>query len=271
MRSGLIKVNGADIYHEIRGRGPSVIMVMGASGDGGHFDAVAALLARNYTVVTYDRRGNGRSPRPPGWTATSNEEQADDAAALVDHLGLAPVLTFGTSLGATYALYQLIRHPHAVRGAILHEPALYAVLDNPNEVLAPVAPLLQEALEAGGPSAFMERFWRWVAGDSGWDYLEPSLRQRMLGTAATFCDIERGTYETQRPTDEALAAITTPMVVLCGQRSPAFRHQMAQWLADRLQVPVHPAPNGHTPYVAHAAEFAQTLSPLLQRLNAATR
>jgi alpha-beta hydrolase superfamily lysophospholipase len=39
---------------------------MGATGDAGHFERLAKLLADGFTVVTYDRRGNGRSPRPPG-------------------------------------------------------------------------------------------------------------------------------------------------------------------------------------------------------------
>ena len=34
-------------------------------------------------VVSYDRRGYSRSPRPADWTTTSVDEQADDAAALL--------------------------------------------------------------------------------------------------------------------------------------------------------------------------------------------
>jgi len=180
-------------------------------------------------------------------------------------------VVFGTSLGAIYALDLLIRHPDAVRGAILHEPPLYGVLDESEEVLAEVAPQLREAMETGGPPALIEQFWRWVAGDSGWEHLEPSLRQRMLATADTFCDIERGTYETYRPDDDTLAAITTPVVVLAGAHTPLFRLEIARWLAARLGVQVLPAPDGHTPYVDHQAELAQTLRPLLRQLAATAR
>jgi pimeloyl-ACP methyl ester carboxylesterase len=100
----VISVNGAELYHEVRGEGAAVLLVMGASGDAGHFERLAQLLADEFTVVTYDRRGNGRSPRPAGWTTTSPEEQADDAAALLDALGLAPAAVFGTSSGANFAL-----------------------------------------------------------------------------------------------------------------------------------------------------------------------
>ena len=59
-----IEVNGIRIYNEKRGRGPAVLFVSGASGDAGHWTAVADILADAYTVITYDRRGNSRSPRP---------------------------------------------------------------------------------------------------------------------------------------------------------------------------------------------------------------
>jgi pimeloyl-ACP methyl ester carboxylesterase len=95
----VLEVNGTELYHESRGSGPPLLLIMGATGDAGHFEPVAELLAGEFTVVTYDRRGNGRRPRPRGWAATSPEEQADDAAALLEALGLAPAAVFGTSLG----------------------------------------------------------------------------------------------------------------------------------------------------------------------------
>ena len=84
-----VTVNGTELYYEIRGAGPPVLLIMGATGDGGHFDALADVLADEFTLVSYDRRGNGRSPTPDGWETTSPEEQADDAAGL-DH---SPILT----------------------------------------------------------------------------------------------------------------------------------------------------------------------------------
>ena len=79
----LIEVNGTALYYERRGDGPAILLVSGATGDAGHWTEVAEVLSSTYTVVTYDRRGNSRSPRPPGWTATTIDEQADDAEALI--------------------------------------------------------------------------------------------------------------------------------------------------------------------------------------------
>src|SRR3954471_10067934 len=132
-------VNGTELYYEIRGTGSPVLLIMGASGDGGHFDAIADLLSDEFGVVTYDRRGNGRSPAPAGWTTTSPEEQADDAAGLLAALVRSPAVVCGTSSGAAFALCLLARHPAAVRGAILHEPALFGVPRRPRRGACPAA------------------------------------------------------------------------------------------------------------------------------------
>jgi pimeloyl-ACP methyl ester carboxylesterase len=83
---------------------------------------VADALADAFCVITYDRRGNSRCPRPAGWTQTSLAEQADAAAALLAALGQAPAVVVGTSAGGSIALELALRHPHAVRAAIVHEP-----------------------------------------------------------------------------------------------------------------------------------------------------
>jgi pimeloyl-ACP methyl ester carboxylesterase len=63
----LVAVNGAELYHEVRGSGPPVLLIMGFTGDGGHFETLAELLADEFTVVSSDRRGIGRCPRQAGW------------------------------------------------------------------------------------------------------------------------------------------------------------------------------------------------------------
>src|SRR4029078_2536215 len=91
----LIDVNGTTLYYERRGDGPPILLVSGATGDAGHWTEGAEVLSSTYTVFTYDRRGNSRSPRPAGWTATTIDEQADDAEALLTGLRLPPAIVLG--------------------------------------------------------------------------------------------------------------------------------------------------------------------------------
>ena len=61
-----VTVSGTELYYEIRGTGPPVLLIMGSTGDGAHFDALAELgggLGEDGQAVLTDeqahRRGNG--------------------------------------------------------------------------------------------------------------------------------------------------------------------------------------------------------------------
>jgi pimeloyl-ACP methyl ester carboxylesterase len=262
-----LTVNGAELYHEVRGDGPPALLIMGATGVGGHFERVADLLADEFTVVIYDRRGNGRSPRPDGWTATSPEEQADDAAALLEALGLSPAAVFGTSSGAVFALCMLVRHPEAVRGAILHDPALFVLFDDPDRARGAVRELVAQGMAAGGPPAALEGFWRFVAGDASWEGLEPGLREQMQASADTYFAVERGRFDAYVPADEILARIAVPVAVMAGETSRPFFGQAAGRLAERLGVEVTRVPGAHAAYLDHAGDVAHAIRPFLREVS----
>ncbi len=247
-----VEVNGTRLYFELRGAGPPVLLVMGATGDAGHFEAFADLLADEFTVVSYDRRGNGRSPRPQGWTTTSPREQADDAAALLAALDLAPAAVYGSSSGANFALCLLLSHPELVCGAVLHEPVLVRLYDDPS------------AAAGAGPPADLERFWRRVAGAESWERLEPSLRARMLATASTFFTVEAGTFEHYLPD----AASTRPCLVLVSEDGRPPAAQAAGRLAELLGTVVVRTPGSHVSYHDHPRELAATIRPFLRRISA---
>jgi pimeloyl-ACP methyl ester carboxylesterase len=246
-----IDVNATELYYELRGTGPPLLLIMGATGDGGVFDRFADRLAEDFTVVTYDRRGNGRSPRPAAWGTTSPEEQADDAAALLDALGLAPAAVFGTSSGGIFALAMLVRHRQALRAAVLHEPALFTLFDDPEEARNRVTEIVTAGMEAGGPRVALESFIRLVAGDANWEQLDPTVRERMLASASTYFGNEIGKFDTYLP-------------VLVGQDSLPYFAQAAGRLAARLQVDIARVPGTHFGYLDHPAQLAQIVSALLR-------
>src|SRR5687768_10815257 len=103
------------LHHELRGSGPPVLFISGASGDAGHFTRTAMRLADEFTTVAYDRRGCSRSVRLRDGEIMSIAAQADDAAALIEELRLVPAIVFGTSGGGDIALELLARRPELVR------------------------------------------------------------------------------------------------------------------------------------------------------------
>ncbi len=261
----LLEVNEVKIYHEVRGSGPSVLFIAGATGDCGHFQRVAELLSDEFTVVTYDRRGNSRSPRPKDWEGTSTEEHSEDAAALIEALGLAPVAVFGNSAGAIIGLDLSIRRPELVRGAILHEPPMMAGMSNPEEMMGAFQQVVEGGMQSGGLRGGVEAFFRFVAGDETFEKLDPQLRERMLGNGETCLITEMPVFPAYEPDEATLAAVEVPVRVMVGPDS-AFG-EPAGWLAGQLGVELESLPGGHTPYFDRPQEMAGALRPMLREMS----
>lgn len=263
-----VRANGTDLYCEVRGGGPPVLLISGATGDAGHFTEVANLLADEFTVVTYDRRGNSRSPRPAGWATTSIEEQADDAAGLLGALQLAPAAVFGTSLSAPIALELTLRHPEVVRTAILHEPVIFLVLDRPEAATDLRRATVGRGIAAGGPRGGLEALLRLAWGNATFDRLDPQLRERILGNADVALNVEAPCYG-YRPDEAKLASIAVLVHVVTAAQSPEggapvpFFTEVATWLATRLRSTAGVFPGHHGLYLNSPPAFTGAIRPLL--------
>lgn len=102
---------------------PVLLLLHGwtASGDVQFFTAYEALAA-HYSFVAIDHRGHGRGMRTA--RRFELEDAADDAAALVEQLGLGQVITVGYSMGGPISLLFAHRHPQLVRAMVLQATAL---------------------------------------------------------------------------------------------------------------------------------------------------
>ncbi|MFZ0962416.1 MAG: alpha/beta hydrolase, partial [Terriglobia bacterium] len=102
--SSLLRVPGAQLYYEVQGSGPVLLLIPGGPADAGIFSPLAALLADKYTVVRYDPRGNSRSvldgPPQDREGDQNMDVHGDDAAQLLAALGGGPAFVLGSSGGA---------------------------------------------------------------------------------------------------------------------------------------------------------------------------
>ena len=79
---------GIDMYYEVEGRGEPLLLIMGTAADHTPWAAQVAACRNQYTVITYDARGTGRSSHPSDIGSYSMRVLADDAAALLRYLGI---------------------------------------------------------------------------------------------------------------------------------------------------------------------------------------
>ena len=263
LTGSLLELDGVALHVQVQGEGRPLVLVPGAGGDGDQYDALAAHLSAYRTVVTYDRRANSRSPRPADYAGTTIEEQADDVAMLLTALGLGSATVFGNSLGAAIALCCALRSPALVDGLIVHEPALIAVLVDPDAAMGAVQPVIGAGMAAGGMRGGAEAFFRF-ADASAYDALAAAVRDRMLDNAQVLFESEFGAFASWQPDARAVAALAVPITVMTGRDSgaPVFR-EAAEWLARQTSTSVVEMPGGHLGFVDNAAGFATAIRPVL--------
>jgi pimeloyl-ACP methyl ester carboxylesterase len=123
-----LPVPGANLYYEVRGSGPLLLLICGGVYDAAGYAGIAERLADRYTVVTYDRRGNSRSPLDGPPEHQRIEVHGDDAHRVLVAVGGEPAYVFGNSSGAMIGLELAARHPEQVRALVAHEPPIFELL-----------------------------------------------------------------------------------------------------------------------------------------------
>jgi pimeloyl-ACP methyl ester carboxylesterase len=116
---------GATLTYDVRETGSErtepVLLMIGSPMDASGFTTLAGHFS-DRTVVTYDPRGVGRSPRADCVTAATPDQHAEDLHQLISELDVGPVDIFASS-GAVNALALVTRHsrtgPHARRPGVL--------------------------------------------------------------------------------------------------------------------------------------------------------
>jgi pimeloyl-ACP methyl ester carboxylesterase len=220
-------VEGAGVALNVveRGSGPSVLLVHGIASDAQALAPLADALAPLAHVIAYDRRGYGSSGAPEPYQATTVEEQAEDAAALLRGLDAAPALICGDGFGALVALDLMKRHRALVRGAVLSNPPLFMFVPEATEQLAAQRAELDEAVRTGGPEAGVEA---WLAGRVD----DRTLARARAAHWAFFADyVGLASWPASR---RELRTFDVPTVVLTGPWSPPHIMAAAEALAELL-------------------------------------
>jgi pimeloyl-ACP methyl ester carboxylesterase len=112
-----VHANGIDVYYEVQGAGEPLLLIAGFACDHTIWSQVVPALASRYRVVVFDNRGVGQTSGPD--TAITIRQMAEDAAGLLDAIGLGPAHVAGHSMGGMIAQELVLARPLQVRSQTL--------------------------------------------------------------------------------------------------------------------------------------------------------
>jgi pimeloyl-ACP methyl ester carboxylesterase len=269
---------GATLTYDVREAAPestdAALLMIGCPMDASGFTALADHFG-DRTVVTYDPRGVGRSPRADGSTAATPEEHAEDLHRLISHRDAGPVDIFGSSGGAVNALALVARHPEAVSVLVAHEPPLATVLPDRVQALA-VTEDIHATYERDGLGPAMAKF---VAFTSVRGPTPPEVADRVPSPAELGLPTEDdgsrdhpllGPHMVYAPRYEpdfaSLREASTRIVLAGGAESEGtFPYRAARAVAEGLGTEVVIFPSHHVGFGERGdpAAFAATLRRVL--------
>jgi pimeloyl-ACP methyl ester carboxylesterase len=111
--------NGVNIYYEVHGSGPVILLTHGYSATSQMWKGQIEPLTRKHTLVTWDMRGHGQSDYPADQSAYSEEATVGDMAAILDAVGAKKAIVGGLSLGGYMSLAFYRVHPERANALLI--------------------------------------------------------------------------------------------------------------------------------------------------------
>lgn len=206
--------DGVDIYFEAQGAGPGFLFLSETACDGEVWKIYQVPeFSRDHRVVTVDYRGTGKSGKPSAKYST--KMFADDAAAVLDHLGLSGAVVCGHSMGGRVAQLLTLDHPEKVSKLILASSGAA----HPGETGIPLR-IAKEMVEQGYTEYVRDHTivvgWTEAYVKTHMDLIEKYLKVRM----ANLCPVEfyfrHVLARQEHDTGAHLKDIKVPTLILVG-------------------------------------------------------
>ncbi len=250
--SGMAEINGAQLYYEMKGTGPALLLLHAGVADCRMWDAQFETFSEAYQVIRFDLRGFGRSNMPA--SSFSNHE---DVRSVMDFLQLNSVFLVGISFGGMVALDFTLAYPDSVEVLILGAPSVSGV--SPSERVKRFWEEEEEALDRGDVEGATELNLRlWVDGPyRNPDQVNPAVRNQIR-------DMQLAIFRKEIPDDlEEIAAnppainrlgeVALPVQLMIGELDLEEKHG----LVDRMVSEIAGSKKVIIPGVAHMLNMEQ--------------
>ena len=259
-----ISVNGVALHHEVMGDGPPLVLVHGSWSEHTTWQPAAALLADDFRVLIYDRRGHSRSERL-GASHTRRDDE-DDLAALIETLDDGPAHVVGNSFGGLVALGLAARRPDLVRSVAAHEPPALSILSSGSRArlvgaVTAVANRVLEEIEAGHAESAARRFTEVALGPGSWELIPAGMRAAIVGNAPAFAAQQRDPHSIDVDA-RGLDRLGPRVLLSSGDTSPQWLQAIVEELAEQLPSAkvATIAGAGHVPHLTHPVELVELIT-----------
>jgi pimeloyl-ACP methyl ester carboxylesterase len=239
-----VEAAGVPLAYEERSTGEPLLLVHGTACDRSVWEELVTALPEGLRAIFYDRRGYGESGAPEPYGGTTVEEQADDAAALLEALDAAPALLCGHDLGALVSLDLLRRRPELARGAVLVEPPLLALSPRGPDVMSELREAIQQGAHDRGPGGAVTAFLVYVAGEAVLDLLGSRRVERATQAARAFA-ADLAAAPRWSFARRELRAIEAPVVVVAGLHGGPWREPAEELSALLANARLVEVPGSH--------------------------
>ena len=263
-----VTVNGVELFYEVEGRGPSLVVVHGSWTDHTVWQSFADELMRSFRVIGYDRRGYSRSAEAPAPRTRRQDE--DDLAGVIEALAGGRAHVVASSFGGLVTLGLAARRPDLLWSMCVHEAPSPPLAGGgeprrvTKEALAEMRSVSDE-IEAGDESGAARHFVEKLAlGPGGWEMLPERIQNLFIGNAREFAAEQRDP-DWGRLDIEAIAARAHPTLLTKGTVGPRWlqvlQDRLAEALPDAETAVVEGA--GHSPHMTHPKEFAELVAAFI--------
>ena len=233
VEAGFADTNGARLYYEVYGKGEPLLLIPGISVNHLARADEVPVYAREFKVIVFDPRGTGQSSFPEGVQLTM-ALMADDAAALLDAIGVDTAYVYGFSMGGSVAQEMVLRHPEKTSSLILGAASPGGLHSIPAEPLATAAMgafysqgvEVPSFLEGLFSPAFLAEHRSEILEGLEWLYDYPQPPQEAVA-AQILTSMGHDTYD-------RLPSITAPTLVLHGADDPGCPAENGRILAERI-------------------------------------
>ncbi len=244
VETGYASIGKLKLYYEIHGSGEPLVFLHGGLMTIAMAEPIITALALTRQVVAVELEGHGHTAlldRP-----LSYEQMADDVAALIEQLDLAPADLFGFSVGGGVAWQIAIRHPELVRKLVVASAPIRVDGWAP-VILGAMASLNADAAAAMTQTPLYAAYASVAPRPEDWPALVTKVGQLSSGAQASY------------DWTEEVAAIEVPILFIVGDAdsvTPKHRDEIFELLGGGVVGDMEPLPTAQLavlPGTAHSA------------------